>query len=332
MFERLPTIDLADELIDRAFRRSKKIKMMDRDPTYRMKKTIIARTESFVTTIASPLETYVKKFPSIDNLHPFYRELIDIKIDSNKLKKALGAVDWARKTCQQIQTSQAKSLKKSKNIDFLKQKQYEIQGRISSVVKQVNAELLVLAEAQKILKAFPAIQDIPTVVIAGYPNVGKSSLLRRLSSAKPAVAQYPFTTKEIYVGHMQQTNHFVTKPFQLIDTPGLLDRPFEQRNDIEKQAIAALAHLADIIVFVLDPSETCGYSVTDQHQLLDQMHHLFPKASIIVVENKGDIAKSSSKNLIISCENGQGIDVLIEKLFLQYPSQEQLDEKKRMFS
>ncbi len=326
MFGKLPTVDLADELIDRAFKRSKKIKIMDRDATYRTKKTIIAQTDSFVTTIISPLETYVKKFPSIDNLHPFYRELIDIKIDSNKLKKALGAVDWARKTCQRIQTSQVKSLKKSKNIDFLKQKQYEIQGRISSVVKQVNAELLVLAEAQKILKTFPTIQDIPTVVIAGYPNVGKSSLLRRLSSAKPVVAQYPFTTKEIYVGHMQQTDHFIIKQFQLIDTPGLLDRTLEQRNDIEKQAIAALSHLADIIVFVLDPSETCGYSLADQHQLLTQLRDMFSDASIIVVENKGDIKKRSSDNLSISCDDSMGIDILIKELFAQYPLQQQPDE------
>ncbi len=319
MFGKLPTIDLADELIDRAFRRSKKIKMMDRDATYRMKKTIIARTESFVVTIVSPLETYVRKFPSIDSLHPFYRDLIDIKIDSNKLKKALGAVDWARKTCQRIQVSQVKSLKKSKNIDFLKQKQYEIQGRISSVVKQVNAELIALAEAQKILKTFPTIQDIPTVVIAGYPNVGKSSLLRRLSSAKPAVAQYPFTTKEIHVGHMKQTDHYVVKQFQLIDTPGLLDRPLEKRNNIEKQAIAALSHLADIIVFVLDPSETCGYSLTHQNQLLGQLRDMFPEASVIVVENKGDIKISSSDNLVISCEDGKGIDLLVKELFARYP-------------
>jgi len=326
MFRKLPTIDLADELIDRAFKRSKKIQMMDRDATYRMKKTIIARTESFVATIVSPLETYVKKFPSIDTLHPFYRDLIDIKIDSNKLKKALGAVDWARKTCQRIQTSQLKSLTKSKNIDFLKQKQYEIQGRISSVVKQVNAELQILAEAQKILKTFPTVQDIPTVVIAGYPNVGKSSLLRRLSSAKPAVAQYPFTTKDIYVGHMKQADHYVIKQFQLIDTPGLFDRPLEKRNDIEKQAIAALSHLADIILLVLDPSETCGYSLNDQHQLLAQVHHLFPKASVLVVENKGDIKKSSSGNLSISCDDGTGIDILIKELFARYPAH-QADDK-----
>jgi nucleolar GTP-binding protein len=84
--------------------------------------------------------------------------------------------------------------------------------------------------------------------------VGKSSLLRCLSSAKPEIAQYPFTTKEIHVGHIEKTEKYITKRFQIIDTPGLLDRPLSKRNEIEKQAIAALTHLADLIVFVLDVS------------------------------------------------------------------------------
>ena len=89
-------------------------------------------------------------------------------------------------------------------------KQKEIYGRISSVIKQIEKVLQFVSDAQRILKDFPEILDVPTVVIAGYPNVGKSSLLRKLSSAKPKVAQYPFTTQEVHVGHIDRKKKYIT--------------------------------------------------------------------------------------------------------------------------
>lgn len=315
MFRKLPVILNAEDIIDRSFKKSKKIQIIDRNALFKKKKTIIARTDSFTTIVITTLENYVKKFPSIDNLPMFYQELIDIKTDTNKLKKSLGAVDWARKTCQMIYSKQAKSLRKSKNIDFLMKKQQEIYGRITSVVKQIDKELINLGKAQNIMKEFPNIEDIPTIVIAGYPNVGKSSLLKCISKAKPQIAQYPFTTKEIHVGHIERKDKYITKRYQVIDTPGLLDRPLLKRNDIEKQAIAALTHLADIIVFMMDTSETCGYSLDDQKHLLSQMKKMFKDSHFIIVENKADFKKTKSKNIKISCETAEGIDLLLDEVF-----------------
>jgi len=318
MFKKIPIILTAEEILDRAFNRSKKIQINDRNALYRNKKTIISKTDSFATNVIVTLENYVKEFPSIGRLPLFYQEILDIKLDVNKLRKSLGATDWARKTCQMIYSKQSRSLKKSKNIDFLKQKQNEIYGRISSVVRQIDKELVILSEAQNMMRNLPTIKNVPTVVIVGYPNVGKSSLLKCLSSAKPEIAQYPFTTKEIHVGHIEKTEKYITKRFQIIDTPGLLDRPLSRRNEIEKQAIAALTHLADLIVFVLDASETCGYSIKDQMHLLAQMEEMFRDSSLVVVENKADFNKTDSTNLKISCETGEGIDLLIDEIFLHY--------------
>ena len=323
--EKIPIILDAEKLIDKAFKKTKKIQKEDRDAFYKKKKTIIAKTESFSTIIIDTLERYVKEFPSINNLPEFYQEILQIKIDVNKLKKALGAVDWARKTCKMIYTGQSGSLRKSKNIEFMMQKQKEIQGRITSVLKQIDKELKLLAEAQLYLNKLPDIHDMPTVVIAGYPNVGKSSLLRCLSSAKPEIAQYPFTTKQIFVGHNERKEKYILKRFQIIDTPGLLDRPLEKRNKIEQQAIAALRYLADIIIFVLDPTETCGYSLKDQKHLLSDLKKMFKESVFIIVENKSDIKKSRSKNIKISSENKENIDKLIDEIFQSYSKEK--DEK-----
>jgi nucleolar GTP-binding protein len=314
MFRAIPPVLTAKQLLDQSIRGTKKIQIHDRNKYYEIKKLVIARTETFVTDLTSRLESYVKKFPTLDKLPLFYQEIIDIKIDANKLKKSLGAVDWARKTILMVFTTQGSSLTQTSNIDFLKQKQKEIYGRVSSIVKQVNKDLLFLSNAQKILRTFPDIEDIPTVVIAGYPNVGKSSLIRRLSAAKPEVAQYPFTTKQVYVGHMEKTVHYQKKRFQIIDTPGLLDRPLSERNNIERQAIAALRHLADLIVFLFDPSETSGYPMEEQTMMLQNLQKLFSDVPFLIVENKVDVCNTGSANLKISCTTGEGIEPLRQEI------------------
>lgn len=314
MFKNIPLVLRSKELIDRSIRQTKKIKIHDRDKRYEIKKTVIARTDVFVSVLLSHLESYVKNFPSLDKLPLFYQEIIDIKIDTNKLKKSLGAVDWARKTVAMVYSTQSSSLTKTGNIDFLKQKQKEIYGRISSIVKQVDKNLLFLVNAQKILRTFPDIDDIPTVVIAGYPNVGKSSLMRKLSAAKPEVAQYPFTTKQIFVGHIEHTVHYEKKRVQIIDTPGLLDRPLKERNTIERQAIAALRHLADLIVFVFDPSGTSGYQMNEQTYMLENLKKLFNDVPFIILENKADIQSTGAGYRRISCTTNEGIEELRQEI------------------
>jgi len=314
MFRNIPPILTAKQLLDRSIRRTKKIQIHDRDKRYEIKKIVIRRTETFITDLTSRLESYVKNFPSIDKLPLFYQEIIDIKIDTDKLKKSLGAIDWARKTTMMVYSTQSSSLTKSGNVEFLKQKQKEIYGRVSSIVKQVDKNLVFLSNAQKILRTFPDIEDIPTVVIAGYPNVGKSSLIRQLSAAKPEVAQYPFTTKQIYVGHMEKTVRYEKKQYQIIDTPGLLDRPLSERNNIEKQAIAALRHLADLIVFIFDPSGTSGYQMSEQTLMLEDIKKLFCDVPFIIVENKVDVKNTGSANRKISCTTGDGIEELRQEI------------------
>jgi nucleolar GTP-binding protein len=314
MFRNIPPILNAKQLLDQSIRRTKKIQIHDRDKRYEIKKIVIARTEAFINDLLSHLESYVKNFPSLDRLPLFYQEIIDIKIDTNKLKKSLGAVDWARKTVEMVYKTQSSSLTKSGNVEFLKQKQKEIYGRVSSIVKQVDKNLIFLANAQKILRTFPDIEDVPTVVIAGYPNVGKSSLIRQLSAAKPEVAQYPFTTKQIFVGHMEKKVRCEKKRYQIIDTPGLLDRPLSERNNIERQAIAALRHLADLIVFIFDPSETSGYQMGEQELMLENIQKLFNDVPFLIVENKVDIKDTGSANRKISCTTGAGIEELRKEI------------------
>ena len=57
---------------------------------------------------------------------------------------------------------------------------------------------------------------------------------------------------------------YINPLLQVIDTPGLLDRSLSERNTVEMQAITALAHLRAYIMYIIDPSENCGFSLKAQ--------------------------------------------------------------------
>lgn len=62
---------------------------------------------------------------------------------------------------------------------------------------------------------------------------------------------------------------------QVVDTPGILDHPLEERNTIEMQAITALAHLRSAVLYVMDVSEQCGHTLQQQLELFNNIRPLF---------------------------------------------------------
>jgi nucleolar GTP-binding protein len=73
-----------------------------------------------------------------------------------------------------------------------------------------------------------------------------------------------------------------------MDTPGLLDRPMSERNEIELQAITALKNLDAVVLFIIDATETCGYEIEDQKRMLEEVRSEF-KLPVLVVANKADL-------------------------------------------
>ena len=108
--------------------------------------------------------------------------------------------------------------------------------------------------------------------------------------------------------------HFERKyqRYLVVDTPGLLDRPMEDRNPSERQAIIALRHLADVIVFLFDPTETCGYPMEIQERLLTEVRAAFPEIPILEVENKTDVSVSTTARQKVRALSGEGCEDVIE--------------------
>jgi nucleolar GTP-binding protein len=320
MFE-IPTVLTADEILDKAFRKASKVEYKGPTRLDTVRETNISKVKSASDIIVSVMGKYVKAFPSIDRLSPFYSELIDVTIGRDKVKKSLGALDWCRGNVARVARQTTKDMAGSKTlgrIDGLRKSSY---GRMSSFVKQVDKELVFLGRARDIMRKFPTIDPaVPTVVIAGAPNVGKSQLVGHISTVKPRVAVYPFTTQEISVGIFERKY----LRYQVIDTPGLLDRPLDERNPIELRAVLALKYLAHAIVFVMDPSETCGYTVEQQEHLLSSLREGFGKIPVVEVENKLDLVVSRSDRLKLSAVTGAGVPELVDALVAQMKHEQRL--------
>lgn len=183
-------------------------------------------------------------------------------------------------------------------------------GRLASHLHEVEPDLQRLEQIRRYLRSRPQLDPAtPTVVVAGFPNVGKSSLVAKLSSAKPKVAAYPFTTLAVEVGHAD----LGLDRLQVLDTPGVLGRR-GRSNPAEAEALTAVGHAATVVLFVLDPTGTAGYTVAEQEALLERWRAEFPTAELVVVETKADLGAPPSGRRRVSSKTGEGLEELREEL------------------
>ncbi|MFX1464637.1 MAG: GTPase, partial [Promethearchaeota archaeon] len=278
----------------------------------------------------------IKMVPIIDDLPDFYRELASILVNINELKLSLGKLNGILPILSQLQREYLHKLKRieiPKEGDKLRRAAF---GRISSIINKQNDTLQYLNEIRGRLREIPSIDYvIPCVVVAGYPNVGKSSIVKNISTNKKIeIKEYPFTTKKLNMGHLEIERRFDKIKIQILDTPGILDRPMAKRNQIELQAILALRLISDLIIFVFDPTLTSGYNIDSQIELYYEIKQKFSKEreiELIIVINKMDLAKNSEIEYLINKLNlreneffltnalkGENLDLIIIELKKRY--------------
>lgn len=233
----------------------------------------------------------LSQFPRLDDIHPFYADLCNVLYDRDHYKIALGQVNAVSKIIDTIAKDYVRLLKYADSPYKCKVLKRAAFGRMCTTVKKLGESLSYLEEVRKHLGRLPAIDpNSRTLILTGYPNVGKSSFMNSVSNANVDVQPYAFTTKSLFAGHFD----YKYARWQVIDTPGILDHPMDQRNTIEMTAVTALAHLHAAILFFLDPSGTCGYSIKEQVSLFDSIKALFKTKPVIVIINKVDLVDIST--------------------------------------
>jgi nucleolar GTP-binding protein len=287
-WRKLPTVLLEEEVLDKAFSRAKKAadRVDDSDRTFRVRKQMNRMVQTAADIIATTLLDTVSTWPSLDQSPQFDVSMIDACVGCDDYRHHLSMLQWAAKRITAISGQNSKKIVRTARTELMHDARKEAYGRISSVMRQVGKSLLWLSEARETLKKLPTINsELPCVVVCGAPNVGKSAFISALSSGNMEVNHYPFTTKQIHVGHFfhRRLQH------QLVDTPGLLDRPMIKRNAIEMQAIAALENTGSLVLFLLDGSEQCGTPMEEQLNLLEEVKGLLPETDLLVVSSKADL-------------------------------------------
>ena len=323
----LPNIPTPDEVLDKGFRRAKKAAAKVRtSKIHRQKKSKRieeVRVQTACQVIRETFEDILEKTPHIEELSMFYQDYIDVAVGVDDLKKSLGALNWANGVLEKLQNQYTHRIRRSPPEDAAQIRRAAF-GRIASVVNRISEELDFLNFARQKLRNIPTVDvEATTAVIAGFPNVGKSTLLRQITNAEPEVADYPFTTKGIQIGHFELR----WQKYQIIDTPGLLDRPVQDMNPIELNAMVALEHLADLILFIFDPSQTSGFHVENQINLYWDIKKIFKNIPILPLSNKMDLVEDEEnvkyikehidideELLMVAASEGTGISLIVEKL------------------
>jgi nucleolar GTP-binding protein len=237
-------------------------------------------------SVGEKIDGIITNFPKLDDIHPFYGDLINILYDKDHYKMALGYLHKAKNICEKITNDYLKLLKYADSLYRCKQLKVAALGRMATTLKKLNSSLNYLEEIRKHLGRLPSIDpNTRTLILTGFPNVGKSSFMNKITYAGSEVQPYPFTTQSLFAGH----TYYKNIKWQVIDTPGILDRPLEERNTIEMQAITALAHLEACILYFIDISEVCGYSINEQIKLFTSIKPLFKNKPLVIVLNKTDL-------------------------------------------
>jgi len=215
----------------------------------------------------------------------FYRELASNAVPEgvdlvNVVGRLVGKVKVVRKLYREYKARVMSSIDRPEAEELYR----EYVGRVLSVIRRLSKDIELVNVAIDELRKAPCIDFAkPVVAVAGLPQVGKSTLVAAISTAKPRSSPFPFTTKEIVLGHIELDGTTV----QILDLPGILDRPPEEMNRVERKALIALTTVAQVIVFLVDPSEDFYYGFDSQLNLLKAMLNL-AGSKVVVAINKVD--------------------------------------------
>lgn len=323
---RLPVISPPMELRNRAARTRTKADDSVKNIQQRAKKHGAESINALAQTLCIPLRDTVKAYrATLRNLHPFEQVVAELTVENRQqkdgvaLESVLSELHEARKMVLEASKDWIAKIKMAETARGAGTAMKEGTESILQLFQDVcDPPLSKLLQLQKALRNAPIVQlDTPTMVLVGYPNVGKSSIVRKITTAAPEINNYPFTTRGLTIGHYDMENGPYPVRCQIMDSPGVLNRT--ERNKMEQLTVAAMQHLPTAVCFVVDLTNT--ETVKDQLEIRRQMRERFPKRPWMDVAAKADLEWDEQgeaewreicehKGIAVSIEEGLGVTEL----------------------
>ena len=173
-------------------------------------------------------------------------------------------------------------------------------------------------EKGEVRQLFLELKLMADVGLVGFPNAGKSSLVNKISSGRPKVGDYPFTTLEPVLGIVQVNGH----SFVVADIPGLLEGASEGKG-LGHQFLKHIER-THTLLFVIDGFAENAY---EQFKVLKEelkaFHPKLAEKNFVVALNKSDLGienaikefkKHRQKVVITSAVTGEGCAELQQAL------------------
>eukprot|EP00614_Pseudopedinella_elastica_P009186 CAMPEP_0172589296 /NCGR_PEP_ID=MMETSP1068-20121228/8070_1 /TAXON_ID=35684 /ORGANISM="Pseudopedinella elastica, Strain CCMP716" /LENGTH=457 /DNA_ID=CAMNT_0013384865 /DNA_START=38 /DNA_END=1411 /DNA_ORIENTATION=- len=312
----LPAITPANELISRARKKAYYVKEDTKlkNARQRARKHAAMQLDTLTKELSVPLRTVVEGYRrQLGRLHPYEAVVAALTVRALErdgtatLEDCLAQVKATHKKVLEVGKASAAACNKAESAaEAMELAELGTEATVREM-EQGLGPLAKMLSIQKALRAVPVIElEVPTVVLVGAPNVGKSSIIRAVSTGTPEVNDYPFTTRGVTIGHMFEgaasssqgqgqgggEKEGTGRRFQIMDTPGVLSRPDEERNEMESLTIASLQHLPTAVVFVADLTGLSGddkSSVLDQCEVRRELRERFPRRPWLDVVSKADL-------------------------------------------